>query len=72
MVKDHGLARTLSGVLATKWGSQWSVNVAGSTAWTRRNFARWLFEDYPRAIVGTPSRWHRKIFTGDGAYTSVE
>lgn len=72
MVKDHGLARSLSGILATKWGSQWSVNVAGSTGWTRRNFARWLFEDYPRAIVGTPSRWHRKVFNSDGAYTSVE
>ena len=72
MVKDHGLARALSGVLGTKWGSQWSVNVAGATGWTRRNFARWLFEDYPRAIVGTPSRWHRRVFTSDGAYTSVE
>jgi hypothetical protein len=31
--------------------------VAGATDWTRRNFARWLFEDYPRAIVATPRRW---------------
>lgn len=72
MVKDHGLARTLSGVLATRWGSQWSVNVAGATAWTRRNFARWLFEDYPRAVLATPSRWHRRVFTNRGAYASVE
>lgn len=72
MVKDHGLARSLSLVLGTKWGSQWSVNIAGATAWSRRNFARWLFEDYPRAILATPSRWHRKVFTNRGAYTTVE
>ena len=29
------------------------------TGWTRQNFARWLFEDEPRAIVLTPRRWHR-------------
>ena len=72
MVKDHALARALSRVLATKRGSQWSVTVAAATPWTRRNFARWLFEDYPRAILGTPSRWHRKVFSTEGAYTTVE
>lgn len=72
MIKDHGLARSLSSVLGTKWGSQWSVNIAGSTAWTRRNFARWLFEDYPRAVLATPSRWHRRVFTNRGAYASVK
>lgn len=72
MVKDHGLARSLSLVLGTTWGSQWSVNIAGATAWTRRNFARWLFEDYPRAVLGTPKRWSRKVFTSRGAYATVE
>ena len=72
MVKDHRLARLLSRVLSTEWGSQWSVNIAGVTPWTRRNFARWLFEDYPRAVLGTPGRWHRRLFTNDGAYASVE
>ena len=72
MVKDHGLARSLSVVLGSRWGSQWSVTIAGLTAWTRRNFARWLFEDYPRAVLATPSRWHRRLFTSSGAYTSVE
>ena len=27
----------------------------GSRPWTRRNFARWMFEDYPRAAVLTPA-----------------
>jgi geranylgeranyl reductase family protein len=68
MVKDHGLAGALSKVLGTRRGAQWSVSVAGATGWTRRNFARWLFEDYPRAILGTPKRWHRRMFRQDGAY----
>ena len=37
--------------------------------WTRRNFARWLFEDYPRAVLATPSRWHRRMLTGPGAWS---
>jgi len=27
-----------------------------------------MFEDYPRAAVLTPHRWHRGMFTGRGAY----
>ena len=29
--------------------------------WGRRNFARWMFEDEPRALALTPSRWHRRV-----------
>ena len=42
--------------------------MAGATAWTRRNFARWLFEDYPRAVLATPRRWRAGMLTGPGAY----
>ena len=41
---------------------------AGLTPWTRRNFARWMFEDYPRALLLTPDRWRRGMFAGGGAY----
>jgi menaquinone-9 beta-reductase len=44
------------------------LRLAGATDWTRRNFARWLFEDYPRAVLATPRRWHRGMFSGPGAY----
>jgi hypothetical protein len=27
-----------------------------------------MFEDYPRALVLTPDRWHRGMFHGPGAY----
>jgi len=68
MAIDHRLAEQLARVLATRRGAQWSVNVAGLTDWTSRNFARWLFEDYPRAVLATPTRWRRNTFKADGAF----
>jgi geranylgeranyl reductase family protein len=68
MERDHRLAKVLSDALARPRMAQASVRIAGATGWTRRNFARWLFEDYPRAVLGTPSRWHRKLFSQPGAY----
>jgi hypothetical protein len=44
--------------------------VAGANDWTRRNFVRWMFEDYPRAVLATPHRWQRHMFYGSGAYLS--
>ena len=65
---DHRLSRLLSRALSHRKGVRIALRVAGSSDWTRRNFGRWLFEDYPRAAVITPSRWHRGMFTGSGAY----
>jgi geranylgeranyl reductase family protein len=70
MALDHRLAAWLSGVLATPKGNDWSIRIAGLTPWTRRNFARWLFEDYPRAALATPARWRPGMFTGPGAYAA--
>ena len=57
MHRDHRLARGLSSALATPRWAELALRTAGATAWTRRNFARWLFEDYPRAVIATPRRW---------------
>ena len=65
---DHRLARLLSRALSHRKGVRIALRVAGSSDWTRRNFGRWLFEDYPRAAVLTPRRWHRGMFSGSGAY----
>jgi len=65
---DHRLSRLLSRALRHRKGVRIALRVAGSSDWTRRNFGRWLFEDYPRAVVVTPSRWRRGMFTGSGAY----
>jgi flavin-dependent dehydrogenase len=67
---DHRLSRLLSRALNHRKGVRIALRVAGSSDWTRRNFGRWLFEDYPRAAAITPSRWHRGMFTGSGAYRS--
>ena len=66
--RDLRFARRLGRVLASPTGARAAVGAAGMTAWTRRNFARWLFEDYPRALVMTPGRWRRGAMTAPGAY----
>ena len=68
LVADHRMAAVLGSILATRWGCRASIATATLTPWTRRNFARWLFEDYPRAVVLTPRRWRRGMFTGPGAF----
>ncbi len=65
---DHRLSRLLSRALSHRKGVRIALRVAGANDWTRRNFGRWLFEDYPRAAVITPGRWHRGMFRGSGAY----
>ena len=65
---DHRFAEQLTAILRRPWGARGAVRVAGATGWTRRNFGRWLFEDYPRALILTPRRWKRHMFTGPGAY----
>jgi len=65
---DHRFAERLMTILRRPAGARGAVRIAGLTDWTRRNFARWLFEDYPRALITTPRRWHRGMLTGPGAY----
>lgn len=65
---DNALAGLLQRALRHDSGARGAVRIAGASDWTRRNFARWLFEDYPRAVLATPSRWHRRMLTGAGAY----
>ncbi len=65
---DHRLASFLVKALRHRKGARAAVRLAGTNDWTRRNFARWLFEDYPRAMIATPSRWHRGLFSGPGAF----
>ena len=69
LVADHRMSARLGRVLAHTRGARGAIAVldhAGS--WGRRNFARWMFEDEPRAIALTPSRWHRRVLAGPGAF----
>ena len=68
LVADHKMSLLLVRALQHRKGARAAIRVAGLTPWTRRNFARWLFEDEPRAIAVTPRRWHRGFLSRPGAY----
>jgi geranylgeranyl reductase family protein len=55
--RDHRFARALRRILGTRVGATVAFTAIDANAWTRRNFARWMFEDYPRATILTPERW---------------
>ena len=55
--RDLRLAGMLQRVLRFRLGAKAAIAAAGLTPWTRANFGRWMFEDYPRAILLTPQRW---------------
>ncbi|MFO1536700.1 MAG: geranylgeranyl reductase family protein [Actinomycetota bacterium] len=66
--RDLRFAAALQRLLATPGGVRTALRLVDATLWTRRNFARWMFEDYPRALVLTPDRWRRGAFTPPGAF----
>lgn len=69
LVADHRMSVRLSRVLASERGARGALRiVASSGSWGRRNFARWMFEDEPRAVALTPSRWHRAVLRRPGAF----
>jgi flavin-dependent dehydrogenase len=68
LVADHRVARAVSSLLATPRGADRALAAAGASPWTRRNFARWLFEDYPRAVLAAPRQWPRAVRTAPGAF----
>ena len=67
---DHRLARSLSRILAHERLAEAALRLVDVSGWTRSQFARWMFEDYPRAAVATPRRWHRGMVDAQGAYAS--
>jgi geranylgeranyl reductase family protein len=66
---DHRMSLRLGKLLARRRGASTAIRiVAASGSRGRRNFARWMFEDEPRAILVTPRRWHRRFLKQPGAY----
>ncbi|HEY3672883.1 MAG TPA: geranylgeranyl reductase family protein [Acidimicrobiia bacterium] len=68
---DLRFASLLQHVLRVPLGARAAIRTASLTPWTRRNFARWMWEDYPRALLLTPKRWHRRMFEPSPAYSNV-
>jgi flavin-dependent dehydrogenase len=70
LLADHRMSVALSAILARPFFARLVLAVVDTNNWTRTNFARWMFEDEPRAIILTPRRWHRKFLKRLGAYQS--
>jgi menaquinone-9 beta-reductase len=68
---DHRMSAVLTKALAHPRGARGAIRLVGTSAWTRRNFARWMFEDEPRAVLFTPRRWHRGLLRQPGAYRAA-
>lgn len=69
LVADHRMSAWLGRILTHRRGANGAIAILDHAGeWGRRNFARWMFEDEPRAIVLTPSRWHRRFLAGPGAF----
>ena len=71
LLADHRMSERLSRVLARRRGARGAIAVLDHAGrWGREKFARWMFEDEPRAVLLTPRRWHRRVLRQDGAYRS--
>ena len=65
---DHRMSQALGKLLNSTVVTRGALRLVGANDWTKRNFARWMFEDEPRAAIFTPRRWHRGFLNRDGAY----
>ena len=65
---DHRMSQVLGRMLNSSFVTRGALRLVATNDWTRRNFARWMFEDEPRAAIFTPRRWHRNFLNQDGAY----
>jgi ABC-type antimicrobial peptide transport system ATPase subunit len=68
LLADHRMAATLAFMMSSRLVARFVLSLVNTNDWTRTNFARWMFEDEPRAVIFTPRRWHRKFLKRPGAY----
>ncbi len=67
---DHRLAGLLGRLLARPRVAEASLRAVDLSRWTRDSFARWMFEDYPRAALFTPRRWRRGLLSSPAAFAA--
>ncbi len=68
MALDDLLSGAFSRVLSSPRGANAWFDIAAFGERSRRVFARWMFEDYPRAAPLTPWRWHRGMWSRPGVW----
>lgn len=67
LLADHRMSTWLGRVLAHRRGADGALAVLAHVGpGQRTRFARWMFEDEPRAIALTPRRWHRRFLRRAG------
>jgi len=72
LVADHKMSALLGRILTSERAARGAIRlIDASGQWGRRNFARWMFEDEARAVVVTPSRWHRQFLARPGAFRAA-
>lgn len=70
LLADHRMSAVLGFMMSSPRVARFVLALVNTNEWTRTNFARWMFEDEPRAVIFTPRRWHRKFLKRPGAYQS--
>ncbi|MBW3575123.1 MAG: geranylgeranyl reductase family protein [Actinobacteria bacterium] len=70
LLADMAVSRVMAVALRHRRSVRAGLRLVGASDWSRRHFARWLFEDYPRAILGTPGRWAEHSLRGRGAFAA--
>jgi len=68
---DHRMSQALGKLLNSTLVTRGALRLVATNDWTKRNFARWMFEDEPRAAIFTPRRWHRGFLTRPGAWRTA-
>ncbi len=68
MQVDHVLSRVCSEVLTHPHGPAKALSMVPRRPSSTGRFARWMFEDYPRAIFLTPQRWKPGTLGRPGAF----
>ncbi len=68
LLADHRMSAVLGFMMSSSLVARFVLSLVNINNWTRTNFARWMFEDEPRAVIFTPRRWHRKFLKRPGAY----
>lgn len=66
--RDHRVSTWCRGLFETSLGARGALRIVDSSDFSRRNVARWLFGDYPRAIVTNPRAWARLAWRSPGAF----
>ncbi len=68
LAADDRVSQLFSRVLESRSSGDAWFDIANHGPRSRRHFARWMFEDYPRAGLVTPWRWRRGLLHAPGAW----